>query len=73
MSSWIIPLIPEQTVALLGEPYNGFDVQNVGSLTDTSSTMIAYNDIVICRGSPINLNFIIYIKLNQHLPINTHK
>ena len=68
MSSWVTPLRTHCTSAWANYA-DGLDVQNVGSLTDTASNMLDYNIVVICRGSPIKLNFTMCIIRGQHLPI----
>ena len=68
MASYVTPLRTNRASAWANHA-DGLDVQNVGSFTDTVFNMIDYNSIVICRGSPIKLNFIMYIIRNQHLPI----
>ena len=48
MSSWVTPL-RTNCASSWANYADRFDVQNVGSVTDTASTTINYNIIVICR------------------------
>ena len=72
VSSWVTPLRTNRASAWANHA-DGLDLQNVGNLTDTASTIIDYNRVVICRGSPMQLNCIMYIIRSPHLPIiHTH-